>query len=67
MYRKWRTSKGAENEYENIVRRQVAATKQDADRDGVHVPTTTEEYLAAAKAARVQSQVSEPFVSVLDM
>jgi ubiquitin-conjugating enzyme E2 R len=44
MFRKWRDSKGNDKEYENIVRKQVLATKADAEKDEVRVPTTLEEY-----------------------
>jgi len=51
MFRKWKDSKGADKEYENIVRKQVLATKADADNDGVRVPMTLEEYCIKAKPA----------------
>ncbi|KAM8889680.1 cell division cycle 34 homolog a [Neosynchiropus ocellatus] len=44
MYRKWRDSKGKDREYIEIIRKQVLATKADADRDGVKVPITLDEY-----------------------
>ncbi|KAF6721419.1 Ubiquitin-conjugating enzyme E2 R1 [Oryzias melastigma] len=44
MYRKWRDSKGKDREYIEIIRKQVQATKADADRDGVKVPVTLDEY-----------------------
>ncbi|XP_034563217.1 cell division cycle 34 homolog (S. cerevisiae) a isoform X1 [Notolabrus celidotus] len=44
MYRKWRDSKGKDREYIEIIRKQVLATKADAERDGVKVPTTLDEY-----------------------
>ncbi|XP_056133364.1 ubiquitin-conjugating enzyme E2 R1-like isoform X1 [Lampris incognitus] len=44
MYRKWRDSKGKDREYAEIIRKQVLATKADAERDGVKVPTTLAEY-----------------------
>ncbi|XP_003974180.1 cell division cycle 34 homolog (S. cerevisiae) a [Takifugu rubripes] len=44
MYRKWRESKGKDREYIEIIRKQVLATKADADRDGVKVPITLDEY-----------------------
>jgi len=51
MFRRWKDSKGADKEYENIVRKQVLATKADAEKDGVVVPTTLEEYCIKAKPA----------------
>ncbi|XP_060939796.1 ubiquitin-conjugating enzyme E2 R1-like [Limanda limanda] len=44
MYRKWRESKGKDREYVEIIRKQVLATKPEAERDGVKVPTTLAEY-----------------------
>jgi len=44
MYRKWRESGGKDKEYENIVRRQVHASRIEAEKDNVIVPTTLEEY-----------------------
>ncbi|KAI3368801.1 hypothetical protein L3Q82_025787, partial [Scortum barcoo] len=44
MYRKWRDSKGKDREYIDIIRKQVLATKADAERDGVKVPVTLDEY-----------------------
>ncbi|XP_029356481.1 cell division cycle 34 homolog a [Echeneis naucrates] len=44
MYRKWRDSKGKDREYIEIIRKQVLATKADAERDGVRVPVTLDEY-----------------------
>jgi ubiquitin-conjugating enzyme E2 R len=48
MFRKWRESKGKEKEYENIIRKQVQATKEDAERDQVRVPTTLQEYCVSS-------------------
>ncbi|XP_069504059.1 ubiquitin-conjugating enzyme E2 R1 isoform X2 [Ambystoma mexicanum] len=50
MYRKWKDSKGRDREYADIIRKQVQATKADADRDGVKVPTTLAEYCVKTKA-----------------
>uniref|UniRef100_A0A8C6WL33 E2 ubiquitin-conjugating enzyme n=1 Tax=Neogobius melanostomus TaxID=47308 RepID=A0A8C6WL33_9GOBI len=44
MYRKWRESKGKDREYIDIISKQVLSTKADADRDGVKVPVTLDEY-----------------------
>ncbi|KAG8193073.1 hypothetical protein JTE90_017825 [Oedothorax gibbosus] len=44
MYRRWKESKGKHAEYENIVRKQVLATKRDAEKDNVTVPLTRDEY-----------------------
>ncbi|XP_015917969.1 ubiquitin-conjugating enzyme E2 R2 [Parasteatoda tepidariorum] len=44
MYRRWKESKGKHKEYENIIRKQVLATRSEAEKDNVTVPTTREEY-----------------------
>lgn len=50
MFRRWKESKGKDKEYEHIIRRQVQASRTDADRDGVEVPTTMEEYCMKPKS-----------------
>uniref|UniRef100_A0A8C4ZKY7 Ubiquitin-conjugating enzyme E2 R1 n=1 Tax=Gadus morhua TaxID=8049 RepID=A0A8C4ZKY7_GADMO len=50
MYRKWRDSKGKDREYAEIIRKQVLATKAEAERDGVKVPTTLAEYCVRTRA-----------------
>jgi len=57
MYRKWRDSKGKDKEYENIIRKQVSATKQEAEKDGVKVPTTLAEYCVSTKPKPSESSV----------
>lgn len=49
MLRKWRHSKGKDKAYTDIIRKQVSATKAKAERDGVKVPTTLEEYCIKTK------------------
>ena len=44
MFRRWKDSKDKDKEYENIIKRQVQASKIDAEKDGVVVPVTMEEY-----------------------
>uniref|UniRef100_UPI00358E1DD2 ubiquitin-conjugating enzyme E2 R2 isoform X2 n=1 Tax=Myxine glutinosa TaxID=7769 RepID=UPI00358E1DD2 len=51
MYRKWRDSKGRDKEYAQIIRKQVMATKTEADKDGVRVPMTLAEYCVKTKLA----------------
>eukprot|EP00062_Callorhinchus_milii_P026495 gi/632988668/ref/XP_007883235.1/ PREDICTED: ubiquitin-conjugating enzyme E2 R2-like [Callorhinchus milii] len=50
MFRKWRDSKGKDKEYAEIIRKQVLATKAEAEKDGVKVPTTLAEYCVKTKA-----------------
>lgn len=42
MYRRWKEQ--GDQEYEKIVREQVEASKLEAEKDGVKVPTTIQEY-----------------------
>ncbi|XP_037653013.1 ubiquitin-conjugating enzyme E2 R2 isoform X2 [Choloepus didactylus] len=49
MFRKWRDSKGKDKEYAEIIRKQVSATKAEAEKDGVKVPTTLAEYCIKTK------------------
>jgi len=44
MYRRYKESKQVDKEYENIIKKQVAATFADAESDDVIVPNTLEEY-----------------------
>ncbi|XP_070543529.1 ubiquitin-conjugating enzyme E2 R2-like [Ptychodera flava] len=55
MFRKWKDSKGKDKEYENIIRKQVSATKADADKDGVKVPITLQDYCVKTKIQTPQS------------
>lgn len=48
-FRKWRDSKGKEKDYANIIRKQVLSTKADADKDGVTVPMTLQDYCVTSK------------------
>lgn len=52
MYRRYVDSKGADKEYENIIKKQVRATLSEAEKDGVTVPTTLEEYCVRASTSR---------------
>ena len=49
MYRRWRDSQGKDNEYPNIIRKQALAAKVEAEKEGIVVPTTLEEYCIKSK------------------
>lgn len=49
MYRRWRDSQGKDNEYPNIIRKQAQAAKAEAEKEGIVVPTTLEEYCIKSK------------------
>ncbi|XP_075908821.1 ubiquitin-conjugating enzyme E2 R2-like [Petromyzon marinus] len=55
MYRKWRDSKGRDKEYADIIKKQVLATKAEAEKDGVKVPTTLAEYCVKTKLPAKES------------
>lgn len=44
MYMRWLNSKGQDKEYENVVRKQAEASKIAAEKEGIFVPTTIEDY-----------------------
>jgi len=44
MYRKFKESGGSEDEYKTIIVEQVKKSQKDAERDGVKIPTTLDEY-----------------------
>ncbi|RWS26479.1 ubiquitin-conjugating enzyme E2 R2-like protein [Leptotrombidium deliense] len=50
MYRKWKESRGKDKEYENIIKKQVLASRLEAEKDNVTVPTTIEEYCIKHKS-----------------
>jgi len=56
MYRRWKDSKGKDKEYEHIIRKQVQSSRLDAEREGISIPTTMEEYLQKAKKPNPHAQ-----------
>ncbi|KAE8743315.1 Ubiquitin-conjugating enzyme E2 R1 [Frankliniella fusca] len=61
MYRRFKDSKGRDKEYENIIRKQVSAARLEAEKDGVVVPLTLEDYCRKPKA-----KAAEPPVDMTD-
>uniref|UniRef100_A0A8D8UNV1 Ubiquitin-conjugating enzyme E2 R2 n=1 Tax=Cacopsylla melanoneura TaxID=428564 RepID=A0A8D8UNV1_9HEMI len=57
MYRRWRDSKGCDKEYENIIRKQVSGGHLEAEKDGVTIPMTLEDYCIKAKARPADTSV----------
>lgn len=49
MYKKWKDSKGADDEYARIIKKQVELSKEDAKKNGIIVPETVEEYIVKPK------------------
>lgn len=56
MFRRWKDSKGSDKEYENIIRKQVQASRSEAEKDGVVVPMTMEEYCLKPKSRAPAAQ-----------
>lgn len=50
MYRKWKD--GKDDEYKKIVKKQVDASKVEAEKDGVKVPETVEDYCIKSNPAK---------------
>jgi len=56
MYRRWKESKGKDKEYENIIRKQVSASRLDAEKDNVVVPLTLEEYCIKHRTKETEAE-----------
>lgn len=61
MYRRWKESRGKDKEYENIIRKQVLASRMEAEKDNVVVPTTIEEYCIkhSAKPSETETDMTD--------
>lgn len=57
MYRRWRVASDKDKEYENIIRKQVAASRVEADKDNVVVPVTLEDYCIKTKVKPPENSV----------
>ncbi|XP_014239513.1 ubiquitin-conjugating enzyme E2 R2-like [Cimex lectularius] len=57
MYRRWRDSKGQDKEYEEIIKRQVMSSREEADKDGVVVPMTLEDYTRASRLKKEMTPI----------
>jgi len=60
-------SKGKDKEYENIIRKQVELSKQEAERDGVVVPITLEEYVVKAKSPENNLELTDYYDDDYDL
>ncbi|CAH1400142.1 unnamed protein product [Nezara viridula] len=63
MYRRWKESNGQDKEYEEIIRKQVLASRDEAEKDGVKVPITLEDY---TRASRPQKAEPDPSIELND-
>lgn len=61
MYRRWRESNGKDNEYPNIIRKQAQAARVEAEKEGIVVPLTREEY-----CIKNSTKTQEPQLDVAD-
>ncbi|KAK4004596.1 ubiquitin-conjugating enzyme E2 R2 [Daphnia magna] len=55
MYRRWKDSKGKDAEYANIIKKQVAGSRAEAEKDNVVVPMTIEDYCIKSKPPVTES------------
>jgi ubiquitin-conjugating enzyme E2 R len=67
MYRRWKESKGKDKEYENIIRKQVELSKVEAERDGVVVPITLEDYIVKAKSPENNLELTDYYDDDYDL
>jgi len=58
-FRKWKSSKGRDKEYEAIVRKQVQQSKLDAQQDGVTVPVTLQDYCVSTRPPRPSDSATD--------
>ncbi|XP_039759214.1 ubiquitin-conjugating enzyme E2 R2 isoform X1 [Pararge aegeria] len=59
MYRRWRDSKGKDKEYENIIRKQAQVARVDAEKEGIVVPLTLEDYCIKTVKSTQEPQASK--------
>lgn len=67
MYRRFKESKGKDKEYENIIKKQVLLSKQDAEKDGVTVPTTIEDYIVKTKPPETNLELTDYYDDDYDL
>lgn len=53
MYRKFKENK--DNEYETIIKKQVAESRLVAEQDGITIPKTLDDYVAPSRAGALGS------------
>ena len=54
QFRRWRDSQGKDAEYANRIKKDVQQSLKEAEKDGISVPKTREEYVAASRANAVK-------------
>jgi len=67
MYRRWKDSRGADKEYENIIRKQVAGSRAEAEKDNVVVPLTLEDYCIKSKPPVTETDMNDFYDDCYDM
>ncbi|KAH7966496.1 hypothetical protein HPB49_016858 [Dermacentor silvarum] len=64
MYRRWKDSKGADKEYENIIRKCVADSRLEAEKDGVRIPTTVDDYVVKRQQPKQPAETSTDLTDI---
>ncbi|VDD88756.1 unnamed protein product [Enterobius vermicularis] len=59
MYRKWKDSNGKIDDYARIIRKQVEASRVEAEKDGIVVPETLEEYCVKTQPKPSEEELDE--------
>lgn len=68
LYRRWHESRGKDKQYIELIRKQIELSLKEAEKDGVKVPQTVEEYCAAVqKEAALHMQSTSSGYDVDDM
>ncbi len=62
MYRKYKEHK--DNEYETIIRRQANESKLVAEREGISIPKTLEDYVAPSRAGATGNKDKKNFYTL---
>ena len=64
MYRRWK-EKG-DKEYEKIIKEQVETSRVEAEKEGIHVPSTLAEYCVSKPVKVEKPPASAPSMSEFD-
>jgi len=57
MYRQYKDSKGEDKQYENLIRKQVDNSLEEAKKDNVTVPKTVEDYIAKPATVKPDNSI----------
>lgn len=59
LYRRWKDSSGKDKQYIETIKKQVENSRREAEADGVHVPSTLQEYCQQNKKPPVHSSIED--------